>query len=397
MKSAIFAYAFDEARAVFFERFRSALQAQGIELVVISNRPALARLYPQVRILARPRSKPHERDNDIIHDCLEYRVGNRNLIAAQRFICALEDCLQILSGEYEPLAVFIWNGSDLPGRVMARFAREKNVRTLFFENSNISGKMIVDTEGVNAQCSVARDPSLLKNYPSPLSAEQFSAWKQEYIASQLCTHKVHQAKNVRQIHWSFLSDRAVQLLHGIPQYEKYPFLMKAFRKIDAVFYRPRDLVLDVLPRRYVFLPLQVQSDTQLIFNSEIDNLKAMRLVFERLEPGQKLVVKQHPAEPDKRVQRHYSRIIAENGGIETTNNTFDLILNAEKVFTINSTAGLQAKLMGKPVECLGQAVFAAMDDCDLNRYIHGFMVPVEFFRANPLIESEVDAMLARIM
>ncbi|CAA0118129.1 capsular polysaccharide export protein, LipB/KpsS family [Zhongshania aliphaticivorans] len=396
MKAAIFAYAFDLDRVQFFERFRDALAACGLELVLISNRPALARQYPLLRCLSRPVRAFALGDDLLIKDSLEYRVGNRDIRSARRLVCALDDCLDGLRREYSCQAVFIWNGSALPERVMTRFARQQDIGTVYFENSNFPGRMIIDGEGVNAQCSIARNPSALRNYPSPLTSDEFEQWKQGYIVSQRQSHKVHQAKGVRQINWSFLYDAFMQVVNGVPKYEMYPLLTKAVRKLDALLYRPQNHVLESLPERFVFLPLQVQSDSQLIFNSEIGNEEAIAHIAGSLEPGQVLVVKQHPAEPNKRAQRRYSEVIAKFDALEISNNTFELMLAAEKVYTINSTAGLQAKLMGKPVECLGRAVFAGMNDEELNCYIHGFLSHVEFFDSvSDLAERDVNSVLSR--
>lgn len=396
MKPAVIAYAFDLDRVHFFERSRGALAACGVELVLISNRPALARQYPMLRCLSRPVRAFAPADDLLIKDSLEYRVGNHDLHSARRLVCALDDCLEKLQGEYFCQAVFIWNGSALPERVMARFARQRDIGTVFFENSNFPGRMIIDGEGVNAQCSIARDPEKLRNYPSPLTPDEFEQWRQEYIASQRQSHKVHQAKGVRQINWSFLYDAVMQLAGGVPKYEMFPLLTKVVRKVDALLYRPQNCVLERLPKRFVFLPLQVQSDTQLIFNSDMDNEGAIEHIAKRLEPGQVLVVKQHPAEPDRRAQRHYSEVIAKFGALEAGNNTFELMLAAEKVYTINSTAGLQAKLMGKPVECLGRAVFAEMNDEELNCYAHGFLFPIDLFDDTPVSQESLQEIFNRV-
>lgn len=395
MKAAIIVYAFDLDRVQFFERFRGALVACGVELIIISNRPALARQYPILRCLSRPVRAFAPADDLLIKDSLEYRVGNHDLCSARRLVCALDDCLERLQGEYSCRAVFIWNGSALPERVMSRFAQRHGIGAVYFENSNLPGRMIIDGEGVNAQCSIARDLSKLRNYPSPLTSDEFEEWKKRYIASQRQSHKVHQARGVQQVNWSFLYDAVMQIINGVPKYEMYPMLTKVVRKLDAWFYRPRNHILDSLPERFVFLPLQVQSDTQLIFNSDMDNEGAIEHIVKRLEPGQVLVVKQHPAEPGKRAQRHYSEVIAKFGALEASNNTFELMLAAEKVYTINSTAGLQAKLMGKQVECLGKAVFEEMNDDELNHYAHGFLVSIDLFESTPISQVSLREILNR--
>lgn len=393
-KKVIIAYAFDESRMIFFERFRAALGQRGIELVVVSNRPALGRRNLAAQCLSRPRTMSAD-DDALIRNSLEYCVGNRDRRSASRLCRSLDEFLEDVRRRVDIVGAFIWNGSGLAERVITRFAKGYGIATAYFENSNIPGRMIVDSEGVNAQCSVARDPCLLDLYSSALSEEEFENWKRGYIADQMRSHKVHQASSVRRVNWSFLSDILSQWRRGIPQYETYPFLTKALLKLDALFYRPPNRHLDNLPERFVFFPIQVESDTQLIFNSDLGNEEALKIVSSRLEPGQKLVVKQHPAEPNKQVQRRYARIVARIGGIEADNNTFELMQAAEKVYTINSTAGLQAKLMGKPVECLGRAVFAQLDDKALNRYIHGFLASIEFFDTNHITEAQLEDLFSR--
>ncbi|MFX6461669.1 hypothetical protein ABTG33_19100, partial [Acinetobacter baumannii] len=75
-----------------------------------------------------------------------------------------------------------------------------------------------------------------------------------------------------------------------------------------------------------------------------------------------LVVKPHPAELDQRVIDEVSALREKLGFVMTNENTFKLINGAALVVTINSTVGLEAKLMKKDVVFLGETMYSSFDN-----------------------------------
>jgi capsular polysaccharide export protein len=76
-------------------------------------------------------------------------------------------------------------------------------------------------------------------------------------------------------------------------------------------------------------------------------------------------------------------------------NTFNLILNSNTVFTINSSVGLQAKICKKNVYFLGDSHFNKFTDKDINTYINSYLLDIDFFSSNDISISQLKSILHR--
>ncbi|MBK6289198.1 MAG: capsular biosynthesis protein [Gammaproteobacteria bacterium] len=117
-----------------------------------------------------------------------------------------------------------------------------------------------------------------------------------------------------------------------------------------------------LPRRYLFVPLQMNRDTQIVFNSPwirdmYQLLQVLRTVIERVGDAElSIVVKEHPSctfRYDDQRTTLGPRFLFANG-----NSTQELIDGAEAVITVNSTVGLEALLRERRVIVIGSAFYA---------------------------------------
>jgi len=112
------------------------------------------------------------------------------------------------------------------------------------------------------------------------------------------------------------------------------------------------------PPRYIFVPMQVPSDMQILKHSPwISDMKHLYQVIHGLAerfPEREFVVKEHPSFPLSIQPRinHHPRILFANH-----NETRQLIEGAEAVLTVNSTVGLESLLLGKKVITLGNAPY----------------------------------------
>lgn len=132
--------------------------------------------------------------------------------------------------------------------------------------------------------------------------------------------------------------------------------------------------VEALPASYIFVPMQVPSDMQILAHSPwIRDMVHFYEVLAHLadqHPDCQLIIKEHPSFPlsiRARVRPH-PRIAFANH-----NDTRALIEGAEAVITINSTVGLESLLLGKKVITLGNApynvdglVLRATDDTSLS-------------------------------
>lgn len=116
-----------------------------------------------------------------------------------------------------------------------------------------------------------------------------------------------------------------------------------------------------LPERFVFVPLQVHDDTQVIVHSPrmrtMEELVAAALAA--LPEGYDLIVKPHPADEGRRDYDAIEKMLAgTRGRIVYRADTARLIRRSSAVVTLNSTVGLEALAFMKPVVVLGDAVYA---------------------------------------
>lgn len=276
----------------------------------------------------------------------------------------------------------MWNGQQLVCRTIGQACAVHSVPARFLELSNLPGKLFVDSLGVNALSSISRYPDLLDHLPMP-SEVLHERWMQSY--------ERYKAKPLPQSQTS-IGRKCVSLLNHVMKLATFGVGRKRLRTVRATNGAKIPSQASVLSsnelmlRRYVFLPLQVSSDTQIKLHSDVDNLEAIQMAFQFASEGSAdLIVKIHPAETDTtaidkviELQDIYHFEIANA-------HTVDLVRYAEAVVTINSTVGLEALLYGKKVVALGRCFYKEFDRDRLMKYIHGFLVDgIDYFGTDPI-------------
>ncbi len=303
------------------------------------------------------------------------------------------DILESLVGDNNyrmDVSVLVWNGASISGVAAKEIKRiNPKVKLLFLEIANLPGKIFADPEGANAQSSLYRDPSILDSYALP-SEESFNDWVDDYVAEKSqANYTTPQAKKKTVTFLAVLDFIYLFLLgnnyFGSPAAKLKNYIgMSGNRK--EVFVRPSSGFGD----GYAFLPLQVSNDSQLLINSKIGNEEAIKLVSEKEKT---LVVKPHPAE---RNISYLSDVVSGISNVYISNeNTFDLIRSSSKVYTINSTVGLEALILGKEVEFLGRSYFSFFDKNRLKRYLFSYLLDVDFFSGNAISLTMVEKVLQR--
>src|SRR5690606_17680660 len=114
-----------------------------------------------------------------------------------------------------------------------------------------------------------------------------------------------------------------------------------------------------LPDKYVFLPLQVEDDTQILLNSSFSGMdELMRVVYPAVISmnNYKLVVKEHPHDWGRHNQstlreRYPKAIWLQKYPTE------QVITGADIVVTVNSSVGVEALLLNKKVITLGKCFY----------------------------------------
>ncbi len=204
--------------------------------------------------------------------------------------------------------ILLWNGGKCRQLVALEIAKLFNIKPLFYENGLLPNRLVLDRKGINFENSVPRSRKFFESYSNSLD-----------LPTSLIPRK---AKN-----------------------------KKKFQKKDSLS----------LPERFIFVPFQVDSDTQIITNSNwIKNMRELFDLIEKISLSCKynFVFKEHPSSsknyPDlhKRVEK--LKYISFANGYATQ----DLIEKSLAIITINSTVGLEALLFKKRVIVLGDAFYS---------------------------------------
>lgn len=206
-----------------------------------------------------------------------------------------------------PRKVALWNGQKLPNATPMLAAKYLNIPVVYFENGLLPNTVTVDHKGVNAHNSLPRTPNFYQTLSDDLIIGP--------LTMKLSTRPPHKHKKITEI-------------------------IK-------------------LPDSYIFIPLQVPNDTQIVSNSPwitsmAEFIQQVEIAASSLSTSIKLVIKEHPSwpQPFKLNHEKNKRIIFAN-----SNNTQQLIENAQAIITINSTVGIESLLLNKKVITLGSACY----------------------------------------
>lgn len=207
----------------------------------------------------------------------------------------------------QPDCLVIWNGMMWHQSIMVAAAQTLQIPIIFMENGPLPATTTVDSKGINFKNSLPRN----------LSFYQQNNIHEKSLPQELVPRAPH--KNKRTISDKFSS----------------------------------------LPASYIFVPFQVDSDRQILcFSPWISNMRELFSVLEAaadsLPDSVKIVVKEHPS-----CSKDFSDLHKKNSRIYFANsqNTQLLIEKSMAVATINSSVGLEAMLLNKPVIVLGEAFY----------------------------------------
>ena len=210
---------------------------------------------------------------------------------------------QALEAELEarnPDVVVIYNGSNYPESVLEAASRGRS--RVFIEAGFFPGTLQIDPKGLNGANSVPRDPAFYLDANEDFAAE------------------------------------------GYPQSVNNRPSKTAAERVE-------------LDPGYIFVPFQVPSDMQVTQHSPWvrDMAQFLDVICDAADrhPDLRFVIKEHPSFKRSVVGlRAHPRVRFANGNV-----TSELIRDARAVITLNSTVGLEALLLERPVITLGEACY----------------------------------------
>lgn len=212
--------------------------------------------------------------------------------------------------------VIIWNGLKFRQRIVIAAAKAQEIDCLYMENGLLPGMTTLDKKGINYHNSVPRSP----NFYSQLNHDYYKKNIIEQLAEPLAK-----------------------------QFKSKP---------------------NSLPSEYIFVPFQVNTDSQIIlFSPWIVDMMDLVDKFDQASKDldiemPNIVFKPHPA-----CDQNYDHVIQQYSLHPKLHFSIDiptpvLIQHAKAVVTINSTVGIEALLLNKKLITLGQA-FYQIDDLAL--------------------------------
>jgi capsular polysaccharide export protein len=280
--------------------------------------------------------------------------------------------------------VAIWNGSTVPTLALAEFARRNGIDTLFFELSNIPNKIFVDPQGVNAASMVYHNPAILDSMGN-VSDKEYQSWKDHYVERKRSEQNSPSALNRRAVkNYLYLLDVLGVTVFGLPAIGN----MNPLKRLAEKLFYWRVAATDVYnhrSRRYLFYPMQVSADSQLLLNSDVSNDDAIRYCLRRSqERGLELVIKLHPMESDEKIVRHIRQMAGDVPVYIVGTPSMELVIYAVETVTINSTVGLEAIIAEKEVTFLGRSLFPLLTGDRLKKFLLRYLIQIDYYSNDPI-------------
>ncbi|MEI8390612.1 MAG: hypothetical protein WCG23_12115 [bacterium] len=327
-------------------------------------------------------------------------MGLINLKNAKKLYSSIVFTLETLNDKHNYNLFMTWNGHNIIGQSFETFAKQHNIKMLYLEIANIDGKIFADPQGVNALSSLFANPEILEEFE--VDEAKFEEWRENYLKNKLKSHIVRQAiikkVDLKDLIFNYILGLFKKFILGVPNFPKISmihFFKKRLKNKAQQKYGYDDLNIE--KENYIFYPMQVSSDTQLMINSDIDNAQAIEIASAKArEKGIKLLVKPHPAETNKVFIKKIFDLKEKYGFYFVKHNTFQLISNSDEVITINSTVGLEAKILDKPVTFLGRSFFAKMNNNMLKKYIMGYLIDADYFNNEPIRKESAVKIIERV-
>lgn len=275
--------------------------------------------------------------------------------------------------------IFLWNGCKVGDLACTDFARFYDIQLYYFEVANIPGKLFVDTQGTNKNSSIYTHPEQLDFFDEE-NIHKYLKWKEEYLKTKFGNYVLPQSKyanKLKRLISPILNIIVIKMGIGIPNNVYFKNFKRIFFSNIKIKFSSN---IDYKTEKYVFVPLQVSDDTQVMINSDIGLKELIDYSYKYAkENSMKLVIKPHPAEQDNSILNYIYSINDTDTIVITNENTMKLINYSNYVITINSTVGLEALILKKEVRFLGGSFYSKFNEIRLVNYIISYLKNVDYF------------------
>ena len=247
-------------------------------------------------------------------------------------------------------------------------ARRRGVRVFVFDEGYVRPNFVtLEKNGVGGRSGLPRDPGLIRELAAGLPPVSPPPDLKPDIRCKVRGAVKHHFGNV--VFWPlfprYRTHRPQTVFRELTGLWPRHLTREKRRKNDEAALR--EFLADGRP--YFFLPLQLPADTQLrCYGRFVDLQEMMAEVldsFQRRAPGEySLVIRSHPLDWQIKSHGKFALSLARAVGLEdrvcfvNEGDTNRMIAGSKGLVLVNSTTGLTALALGKPVFCLGEAIYA---------------------------------------
>lgn len=275
--------------------------------------------------------------------------------------------LEIINKKEKIDVCILWNNSTLYERALYVFCKKNNIRYYILEQGYFRPiTLALDKKGVNAKADIKKE----KNFYKKLNINE-EKYKENLFISLIAKEKKEEIKRKDKIYklYRILDKLKMSLKKDGDITEKS--LIEYFINKYKIFKNKKIKIDEKIQGDYIFIPFQVETDSQIILNSP--KIKKMTELFELVSKAVeeynlktnkqiKAVFKTHPMDPALDIKKIlYLNKKYKDSILVTIGDTKELIKNSKAVITINSTVGVEALCEYKPVITLGEAFYNIED------------------------------------
>ena len=382
----------------FFANQQNGLNANNVEIYFMTVDLAVyeemySRNMANIMLIKKDTKPWHEADLSFSREFITKQIEEKD---AAVLYTSVYNAVEKFNKYHRIDLLYFWGGSRVLELAVAQYADDHNIPKAYFELANIKGKTFLDKQGANAKSWLYEHLEKLDEYH--FTDEEYETWREQYLETNFTNHVVKQAVSFTHLKWKYgLLSRLGFIYTGL-KIRELDLLKKMRSFLTAKF--GEKIVFDkvnLLNTKYYFFPMQVSNDMQIVLNSDLTVFEGLeKAVKMSKKDGVPLLVKLHPAEPYLSVIERLLVLRKQYGFKLVEDNTFNVIANADKVITINSTVGLEAMIIGRPVEFLGRSFYKKFDKERLKNYIMGYLLDLDIFSDREFTDKEIVYLLRRL-
>ncbi len=293
-------------------------------------------------------------DDDFYAKFIHYHKKLNPTLSTQKLILQAKRYYHYIAkllDSYQPDLIILSGDSRMPVEIFNHLAHKKKIQVCFFEQAPL-GRTIIDNAGVNANCSFRNINvnQIMNTKPVAYAPIKLSRW-QGYKKYRLIDLVVE----------TFFP-RLQPVEHQRPARKKFD--QDAYNAL--VKHKSFDLQKTQDERKKYLLILQVPDDVNMIYHSPwfSNHASIVAAVLASLPDNALLIVREHPLFKQLYEPALYQHISNnENIYLEQSSSLLSSLQRADVIVVNNSTVGLEAIQLSKPVVVLGDAYYDSTELC----------------------------------